>query len=377
MDPPTVPEHTLPEGITDEDCRFLAKTVELGVRGWGRVHPNPMVGCVMVHDGVVVGEGWHKQVGHPHAEINALADAGSRVEGSTVYVSLEPCAHFGRTPPCSSALADAGVARVVFGATDPGSGAGGADSLRQRGIPVDGPVFTPDEARAHNPAYFHISEREAPFVALKLAISLDGHIARSGERTMLTGPEAWERVHWLRAGFDGIMVGSNTVRIDDPSLTVRGSLSPRRPPARIVLDSRADLPLSASLFEGAPDVPVVVFTRLDTSEERLQELEGGGAAVHPVPDSEQGIDLGRVLEICGELGVTSILCEGGGVLASSLLREERIGRIYLFIAPVTVGNRGVPAFPGPFSDRTWERWRPIEPPSVLGRDTLLVLDRIG
>ena len=369
-------EEAHPEGVTDADAGFLAKTVELGLRGWGRVHPNPMVGCLLVRDGVVVGEGWHEQVGHPHAEINALVAAGSQAAGSTAYVSLEPCAHTGRTPPCSSALVDAGVSRVVFGASDPGAGAGGADSLRRHGIAVDGPVFSRDEAHAHNPAFFHLSERETPFVALKLAISLDGHIARAGERTMLTGPEAWERVHWLRAGFEGIMVGSNTVRIDDPSLTVRGSLSPRRPPARIVLDGRADLPLSASLLDDAPDVPVVVFTRLDTPEERLKELESSGAAVHPVGASEQGVDLGRVLNVCSELGVTSILCEGGGVLASSLLREERVGRMYLFIAPVTLGDGGVPAFPGPFPAKTWERWRPLEAPSVLGRDTLLVLDRV-
>ena len=362
--------------VSEEDASFLDRAAELGRRGWGRVSPNPMVGCVVVRAGEVVGEGWHREVGGPHAEVHALAEAGGRARGATAYTSLEPCAHTGRTPPCTRALIDAGVARVVFGASDPGAGAGGAAVLRAAGTRVDGPAFPYARAVANNPAFFHAARQRTPYLALKLALSLDGRISRAGEQTALTGQPAREHVHHLRAGFDAILVGANTMAIDDPRLTVRGPLEPRRPPERVVLDSRARISPHASLFREVEAGPVRVFTGPDAPAVRLQALRSRGAAVHTVPRSESGVDLGAVLDICYQQGLTSLLCEGGGVLASSLLREGRVQRLHLYFAPRTLGPGSVPAFPG-LESTACAGWRTAEPPLALGRDLLWVLDREG
>lgn len=362
--------------VSEEDLSFLERAVELGRRGWGRVSPNPMVGCVVVRDGEVVGEGWHRELGGPHAEVHALAEAGERARGATAYTSLEPCAHMGRTPPCTGALLDAGITRVVFGAADPGAGAGGAAVLRAAGMRVDGPAFSSARAASHNPAFFHAALNASPYVALKLALSLDGRISRAGEQTGLTGPPAREHVHYLRAGFDAIMVGANTMSIDDPRLTARGRPEPRRAPGRIVLDSRARMAPEARLQRDDGGGRVRVFTGVDAPADRMRALQERGVTVHAVPRSASGLDLGAVLDTCYRAGLISILCEGGGVLASSLLREGRVQRLYLFLAPLTLGPGSVPAFPG-LDEAAWDGWRPAGPPAAFGRDLLWVLDRDG
>ena len=362
--------------VSEADLSFLERAVELGRRGWGRVSPNPMVGCVVVRKGEVVGEGWHRELGGPHAEVHALAEAGERARGATAYTSLEPCAHMGRTPPCTGALLDAGVARVVFGAADPGAGAGGAAVLRAAGMRVDGPVFSSAQAASHNPAFFNVARNASPYVALKLALSLDGRISRAGEQTGLTGPPAREHVHYLRAGFDAIMVGANTMSIDDPRLTARGRPEPRRAPDRIVLDSLARMAPEARLLRDGGGGRVRVFTGAEAPADRVRALRQRGATVHAVPRSAGGLDLGAVLGTCYRAGLTSILCEGGGVLASSLLREGCVQRLYLFLAPLTLGSGSVPAFPG-LDDSAWEGWRTAGPPAAFGRDLLWVLDRDG
>lgn len=385
--------------VSVDDLSFLERAVELGRRGWGWVSPNPMVGCVVVRGGEVVGEGWHREVGGPHAEVHALAEAGEAARGATAYISLEPCAHTGRTPPCARALMEAGVARVVFGAADPGAGAGGAAVLRAAGMRVDGPAFSGARASSCNPAFFHVARNASPYVALKLALSLDGRISRAGEQTGLTGPSAREHVHYLRAGFDAIMVGGNTMKIDDPRLTARGRPEPRRAPDRIVLDSRARMAPDARLLRGDGGGRVRVFTDTDAPPDRVRALQQRGATVDAVPcaaaqrvpqpdggsrgrapdaaaRSVSGLDLGAVLDTCYRRGLTSILCEGGGILASSLLRERRAQRLYLFLAPFTLGPGSVPAFPG-LDEAAWAGWRPAGPPAAFGRDVLWVLDRDG
>lgn len=363
--------------LTDADDGFLGRAAELGRRGWGRVHPNPMVGCVLVREGAVVGEGWHDEFGGPHAEIRALREAGEQARGATAYVSLEPCDHLGKTPPCTEALLHAGVSRVVYGAADPGAeSGGGARTLRDAGVEVAGPVFSPETARELNPSFFHNAETASTYVALKLAMSLDGKIAEApGRTTRLTGPESAAEVHRLRRGFAGILVGAGTARTDDPRLTVREGTPPARPPARLVVDSRAELSPGAALFEDVDDAPVVVFCRTDAPETAIEALEGAGATVHPVPPADDGVDLGRVLEICWETGIHSVLCEGGGRLASSLLGQGRVRRLYLFVAPRVVGPEGVPAFPGPFGPDAWDGWRALEARATFGPDALVVFDR--
>jgi len=370
-------------GVTPEDLRHLERARVLAHQGWGHVHPNPLVGCVIVRDGVVAGEGYHARFGGPHAEIVALEAAGTAAEGATVYVSLEPCDHHGKTPPCSAALLAAGVRRVVFGAPDPGAASGGGgERLRAAGVEVVGPVWSERDAFAENPAFFHIARHATPFVALKLAMSLDARIAAApGQRTRITGPEAEREVHRLRSGYDAVMVGAGTVRADDPRLTVR--LAPRgdRPLRRVVLDSGAATSSEAVLFlpEDA-GAPVHVFTRESVDEAEMERLEAKGAHVHPVRSGTRGLDLAHVLSVLWEIGVRSVFCEGGRRVAHGLLSEGRVQRLHLFVAPVTLGAEGLPAFADDAGDLDWSGFAPV-PGHVpggggtFGRDTLVTLDR--
>jgi len=363
--------------LSSEDRLHLARALKLARRGWGRVHPNPHVGCVLTKDGVVVGEGWHQEYGGPHAEINALREAGDRAAGATAFLSLEPCNHHGQTPPCSEALLAAGISRMVYASPDPGRvSGGGAEVLRRGGVEVFGPVLLPPESRRENPAFYHNQVLEATYVALKLAQTLDGKISEGpGLRTEVTGREARRETHRLRAGFDALMVGSGTVAADDPLLTVREEVPMRKPPARIVLDSRCSLSPQARLFQDVPEIPLIVFVREDASELAIEELEDAGAKVHPVPRGPGGVSLGAVLGICWETGIRSIFCEGGGRLAHTLMWGGQAQRLYLFVAPFVLGEKGVSAFPGGGPRAMWDQWMPTSPPEQFGRDVLLTLDR--
>ena len=361
--------------LSQADREHLERAVVLGRRGWGGVHPNPLVGCVLVRDGAVVGEGWHEEFGGPHAETRALERAGPAAEGATAYVSLEPCSHVGKTPACTRALVASGVRRVVFGAADPGAeSGGGASELRQAGLEVVGPVFDPHRAWSENPAFHDWVGAGRTHVSLKLALSLDGGIAASpGERTALTGEAARREVHRLRSGFHGILVGSGTARVDDPLLTVRDAPLRRSAPVRVLLDSRLRTGPEAALFRDVATAPLWIFCREDAPESRIELLEGAGARVHPVPRGPDGtgVALAEVLERCGAMGVESLLCEGGGELAAALVRGGYVRRFYAVIAPLSLGRGAVPGLPltAPV------RWRPAREPRVLGPDLLLTLDR--
>lgn len=364
------------EDFTTVDRVHLEHARLLAHRGWGQVHPNPIVGCVIVRDGEIVAEGWHDRYGGLHAEVMALEEADAAADGATVYVSLEPCNHHGKTPPCSEALLRAGVRRVVYGAADPSDEAsGGGARLREAGVDVVGPVWDQDRAMAENPSFLHLSRSSTPFIALKLAMTLDARIAAAaGAPTRITGSEAELEVHRLRKGFDAVMVGGRTASVDDARLTVRRVPVGRKAPARIVLAPDADLSSEARLFDDVDEVPVHVFSRFDASELAVKRLESAGANVHRVGHEGALLDLGAVSRQVRELGLDSILCEGGGRLASSLLREGRVQRLYLFVAPRTLGPGGVPAFPD--GDRLdWTGFAPAVPPITLGSDTLIVLDR--
>jgi len=340
------------------------------------VHPNPLVGCVIVNGNRTVGEGFHRVFGGPHAEIVALEEALGQARGGTAYVSLEPCNHHGKTPPCAEALLTAGVHRVVFGARDPGrESGGGADTLRAGGVEVIGPVWPESVGRAENPAFFHTARHATPFVALKLAMTLDARIAtRAGERTRVTGLEAEREVHRLRTGFDALLVGAGTVRADDPRLTVRLVQPGREPPRRIVLDPDATMRRDAAIFADRAS-PVHVFVREDVTEAHIEQLEDAGAHVHPVSRSARGLDLDEVMAACWDIGVRSILSEGGARLADTLLRERRAHRLYLFVAPTTYGAEGVAAFPADAGSLAWTDFTPACAPEQHGRDTLITLDR--
>ena len=368
-----------PDEPSATDLAYLERARLIAREGWGRVQPNPMVGCVIVSGGEVVGEGYHEELGGAHGEVIALEAARGRTEGATAYVSLEPCNHSGRTPPCTDALVAAGVVRVVYGASDPGAeSSGGAGALRDAGVAVVGPVWSQDVAWAENPAFFHLARHARPYVALKLAMSLDARIASSpGMRTRISGAEADRAVHRLRAGFDAVMVGIGTAEADDPRLTVRLASLGSITPARIILDPSARLSPRAALFDDVASVPVHVFVGCDVPESAPHALEAAGARVHRVTGAPGGLSLDAVWDTCWEVGIRTVLCEGGSRLAAAILREERCQRLYLIVAPSTLGPGGVPAFAGDAGTLGWDGFRPALQPTVLGRDVMLVYDRMN
>jgi diaminohydroxyphosphoribosylaminopyrimidine deaminase / 5-amino-6-(5-phosphoribosylamino)uracil reductase len=361
-------------GMTDTG--FMERALDLASAGWGRVHPNPLVGAVVVQDGVIVGEGAHREYGGPHAEVEALAAAGDAARGGTLYVTLEPCAHTGKTPPCTDAIRAAGVRTVVFALEDPNPvAAGGRAVLEDAGIEVRSGVLR-DAARTQNALFLAPHERGRPFVALKFGLSLDACIARApGERTRITGPEAEAEVHRLRAGFEAIVVGGRTARIDDPLLTARGEPAPRIPPVRVVVSGSAELPPDGRLAASAHETPVWVVAGSGAPPGRIAALEARGVRVLTVggaPRAAQGgLEPAAVVGLLAEQGLRTLLCEGGGRWGAALLAARTVDRLYLFHAPVVFGAGGVPAFPGP--DAQFEG-RVVEA-KQLGDDTLTIVDR--
>ena len=363
--------------LSREDLAYLDWARKIARRGWGRVHPNPLVGCILVLNNQVVGEGYHREFGGPHAEIIALEAAKSKAEGATAYVSLEPCNHEGKTPPCSQALVQAGVVRVIYGVAEPGvKEGGGRNTLARGGIEVIGPVWDSIAGRIENPSFFHVQTHGTPYIALKLALSLDGYIGiRGGVRTQVTGLDAEREVHRLRTGFDAILIGTETLRVDNPRLTVRMAPRGRRPVRRLVLDARAELPSDAAIFDDLELNPLHIFTHQDASESEITRLESLGAHVHSVPKTNLGLDLEAVMGVVQELGVESVLCEGGAKLANSLIRKDLVQRLYLFVAPKTLGPGGILAFGDSGESLKWDNFLPTLAPELHGRDTLIVLDR--
>jgi diaminohydroxyphosphoribosylaminopyrimidine deaminase/5-amino-6-(5-phosphoribosylamino)uracil reductase len=351
----------------------MRRALELAERGWGRVAPNPLVGALVVQGDEVVGEGFHAEFGAAHAEVMALRAAGDRAKGATLYVNLEPCHHRGKTGPCSRAIVEAGVARVVCAVAEENPAAqGGAEWLRERGVRVD---FGPCQeiAAELNAAHLGTFRRQRPFVVLKYALSLDGRLSEApGRSTRLTSGRAVAEAHRLRAGHGAVMVGIGTVLADDPQLTVRQADPPRVPPLRVVLDSRLRTPADSRLAVTAREVPVRIFAAPDAPADRARDLEEQGVAVTRVPtDPVAGLDLGAVFATLWDSEIRSVLCEGGGRLGSALLRAGLVDRLYVFIAPRLLGEPGVPGFQGD-RGRAAARWRTIER-LPLGEVTLLVL----
>ncbi|TNJ41861.1 bifunctional diaminohydroxyphosphoribosylaminopyrimidine deaminase/5-amino-6-(5-phosphoribosylamino)uracil reductase RibD [Phaeobacter sp. B1627] len=322
----------------------MAMALSLGRRGQGRTWPNPAVGCVIVRSGRVVGRGWTQPGGRPHAEAVALAQAGPAAEGATAYVSLEPCAHTGQTPPCAQALIDAGVARVVaaIGDSDPRVSGQGFAMLRAAGIKVTTGVCM-DEAGFDHEGFFLRTEQGRPFVTLKLAASFDGRIATgSGQSKWITGPEARRAVHAMRARHDAVMVGAGTARADDPSLTVR-DLGIEAQPARVVVSRHLDLPLMSSLARSARDVPLFLCHGHSADAERIRAWEGVGATLLSCGALGTQLDPHDVLQQLGQVGMTRVFCEGGSALAATLLAHDLVDELVGFTAGVAIGAEGLPS----------------------------------
>ncbi|AWD23592.1 bifunctional diaminohydroxyphosphoribosylaminopyrimidine deaminase/5-amino-6-(5-phosphoribosylamino)uracil reductase RibD [Fuscovulum blasticum] len=323
----------------------MAHALRLAARGMGATWPNPSVGCVIVKDGAIIGRGWTQPGGRPHAEVRALAQAGRGAAGATAYVTLEPCAHHGHTPPCAEALIAAGVARVVTALTDPDprvSGRGHA-MLRAAGIEVTECVGTAGAARV-TAGFLKRVTRGLPFVTLKLATTLDGRIATaSGESRWITGPEARAHGHLLRLTHDAVLVGSGTACADDPDLTIR-AFGTARQPLRIVLDSRLRHTPDSRLGRTARDLPVWLLHGPDAPTAARQAWATTGARLLEVTTGPEGhIDPTAALSRLAGEGLTRILCEGGGTLAAALIGAGLVDDLALYQAGCLIGADGTPA----------------------------------
>jgi diaminohydroxyphosphoribosylaminopyrimidine deaminase/5-amino-6-(5-phosphoribosylamino)uracil reductase len=328
------------------DMEFMKMALALAERGLGQVAPNPAVGCVIVRDGVVVGRGWTQPGGRPHAETEALARAGDLARGATAYVSLEPCAHHGKTAPCAEALIAAGVARVVGAASDPDDRVAGKGfaMLEKAGIEVEeGVCFA--QARHLNEGFFLKILEERPLVTLKIASSADGRTAtRTGHSRWITGETARERGHLLRATHDAIMVGSATAIVDDPTLTCRLPGLEDRSPIRIVADGRLRLPLTSKLVREARKTPLWLLTFAGSEAGRRDAFTDCGVDLVDVPAGADGLmDMKAAMKILAARGLTRVLVEGGARLASSLMRSHLVDRIEWFRSTTVMGGDGYPA----------------------------------
>ncbi len=323
------------------DRKFMDRALELA-RSRGRyVSPNPKVGAVLVKNGRVVGEGAHARYGGPHAEIIALQKAGRHAEGATLYVTLEPCSHYGKTPPCAYAVINAGVKKVVAAMKDPFPlvSGGGFKLLRKAGIRVRTGLLEA-EARRLNESFLFAVKRQKPKVILKAAMTLDGKIATvTGKSKWITGERARQKAHELRSGVDAVLVGSKTALIDNPSLTVRLPGYKRRDgwPLRVLLDSKLKVRSSANIFKGTPTT--LVFTSLRVSHLREKALQKKGVRVFRVPFRGKMLSLRAVLETLQALQVRSLLVEGGGEVHASFLKENLADELALFVAPKMFGGK--------------------------------------
>ncbi|MGZ8995097.1 MAG: bifunctional diaminohydroxyphosphoribosylaminopyrimidine deaminase/5-amino-6-(5-phosphoribosylamino)uracil reductase RibD [Rhodospirillales bacterium] len=327
----------------DLDAGYMAMALALARRGLGRAWPNPAVGCVLVQDGVVVGRGWTQPGGRPHAETEALRRAGLPASGATAYISLEPCAHHGQTPPCADALIAAGIARAVVAIVDPDprTSGQGIERLRTHGIEV-GTGVAEAEARRLNRGFFLRIAQGRPLFALKAATSLDGRIAtRTGQSRWITSERARRQGHWLRASHDAILIGSETALADDPELSCRLPGLAERSPVRIVADGRLRLNAGSKLARSARTQPLWVLTLADAVGERRRALAAAGAElIDVVADPSGHPDAAAMAAALGAKGLTRVLIEGGGSLAASFLVAGLVDDVAWFHAPLIIGGDG-------------------------------------
>lgn len=337
-----------------QDEKYMLRAIDLAKAGEGWAHPNPLVGAVIVKDGQIIGEGYHRKCGELHAERNAIADARNKnggsaanaLEGATIYVTLEPCCHYGKTPPCTEAIIENRIARVVIGSRDPNPlvAGKGAKILREAGIEVL-EDFLQEECDALNPVFFHYIRTKTPYVIMKYAMTADGKIAtKTGASKWITGEEARQEVHRIRHACMGIMAGIGTVLADDPLLNCRiegaaeQEISPYGPcqPIRIICDSHLRIPLDSQICRTADKYETIVACA--DENDKADALKALGIEVIPVPDAEGSIDLKKLMELLGARSIDSILLEGGGMINESALRAGIVNEVRAFIAPKLFGG---------------------------------------
>lgn len=327
--------------MADVDRELMSRAIELAESG--DPSPNPHVGCVVARGGEILGEGYHEAVGRDHAELVAIRAAGEKARGATAYITLEPCNHDGRTPPCVDAILAAGIARVVVGCPDPNPHVkgGGIERLRAAGVTVDVGVLEERARHVIEPWVKYIT-KGASFLSLKLALSLDGRIAtRTGTSKWITGTESRSWGHDLRAKHDAVMIGINTVISDDPLLTVRQARG--RNPVRVVVDSKLRMTLDRRIVQTASEIPTCVLTTPSSPAEAAAALEAAQISVIRVPATAEGrCDMRVALHELAKREVVSVLCEGGAELAGSLLANQLVDQLHAFVAPILLGPRGRP-----------------------------------
>ncbi|CQR74566.1 Riboflavin biosynthesis protein RibD [Sporomusa ovata DSM 2662] len=324
------------------DKYYMQQALTIAQYAIGRTSPNPLVGAVIVKDGHIVGQGWHRQAGTPHAEIHALAQAGELAKGATIYVTLEPCSHHGRTGPCADALIAAGIKKVVAAMTDPNPEVAGKGltRLRAAGIEVVEGILAAEAAKL-NEVFIKWITTKMPFGVLKTAMSLDGKIAAyTGHSKWITGPAAREYVHRLRDIYDGILVGIGTVLTDNPRLTTRLPAGGQNP-VRIVIDTMARTPLTANVVTDKQATTIIAVSQA-APPERIAALQSHGVEVLVLAQTPLGVNLRQLFTILGERRITSVFVEGGAAINASLLTANLIDKVYCFIAPKILGGKAAP-----------------------------------
>lgn len=342
-----------------DEARFMERALRLAQKGYGHTSPNPIVGAVLVQKGKIIAEGWHQRAGQPHAEIEAIRNAGAKSKGATLYVTLEPCCTHGRTPPCTEAILTAGIRRVVVGATDPNPAhrGKGIEILKKAGVEVKNGVLA-KEAAELNRAFNHWIVHRTPFVTVKAAMTLDGKIAsKTGESKWITGAKARARSMELRQGADAILVGVKTVMRDDPSLTIRAvsgqRFAPKENLRRIILDSEARTPLTSKVLQDDKAALTTIVVTRKAAAENLKAIRSK-CNVWVAPEAEDGIDCCWLLKKLGQENVTSLLVEGGGDVNASFLLQGLAHHVAFFYAPkVLGGHEAIKAVSGEGFNR-WE-----------------------
>jgi len=336
------------------DEKFMRDALRQARKGLGKTSPNPAVGAVVVKDGRIVSAGYHRKAGLPHAEIEALAGLGNRAIGSTLYVTLEPCNHHGRTPPCTEAILRSGIKRVVVGMLDPNPDVkgGGCEFLRRKGIEIETGVLE-SECRRLNEAYIKHVTTKRPFVIIKSAMTLDGWTATGmGHSRWVTGEKSRRFVHRLRDRVDAIVVGVGTIIADDPLLTTRLNRGTGKDPVRIVLDTHLRIPSNARVLDHRSSADTIVVVGPDIETSALSRFEKKGVSTIACPVRQGRIDLTALMAILGDIPLTSLLVEGGAAVIGSFLREKLVDKFYLFMAPkILGGGDGIPMAAGPGASR--------------------------
>lgn len=329
---------------TEKDILFMKKALALAKKGRGMTSPNPLVGAVVVKNDVIIGQGYHKKAGDPHAEVIALRNAGTRAKGSTLYVNLEPCCHHGKTPPCTDSIIKNNIKRVVIGMKDPDSRVSGKGmlELQRAGISVCTGVCEAD-AKKINEVFCKYITMKLPFVTMKAAVTLDGKIAAfNGNSRWITGKASREYVHKLRFFHDAVMVGIGTVLTDDPMLTCRVPGGMRKKISRIIVDSRGRIPLKARVLDAENNHRTIVAVAGKISENKLNELKSRSVEVINTESDNQRVHIRKLFSILGQKDITSILLEGGGTLNASVIQNRLVDKFLLFIAPKIIGGKEAP-----------------------------------